>query len=218
MTDASPPATPSAAADRPASSRRGPRRDGDARADIVTAARRLFAERGYEGTSLRAVAREAGVDPALVHHYFDGKPNLYADSIGLDVDPGTVLRAALAGGPDRVPELLLRGFLDLWADPEAAERLRGVVAGILTRPEAATAYREFVISAVLGPIAESLGVDHPQRRAALVASQMIGLALARYVVRIEPLAGAPVEVVVADVAPTLRRYLFEALPEVLPDS
>jgi AcrR family transcriptional regulator len=193
----------------PVTSRRGPRRQGDARADIVAAARRLFAERGYDGTSLRAVARAAGVDPALVHHYFEGKPQLYSLSIGLDLDPLAVRSRILAAGPDQVPESLLRVFLAMWEDPAGRERFRSVIANLATRPEAAAAYRQFVTSALLGPVAAAMGVDHAAHRAALVGSQMIGLALARYVVAIEPLASLPAEAVVADVAPTLRRYLTD---------
>jgi AcrR family transcriptional regulator len=193
--------------------RRGPRRGGDARADILAAARRLFAERGYDGASLRAVARAAGVDPALVHHYFAGKPDLYAASIGLDVDPVAVRERMLAAGRTGGAEAVVRMFLSLWDSPEPQERLRGLVAGLVTRSPVSIAYREFVAEVILGPVMAELAVDQPARRGALVSSQLIGLAMVRYVVRMEPLAGSPAERVVAEVAPTLRRYLEDPLPD-----
>jgi AcrR family transcriptional regulator len=200
-------------AGRAPAGRRGPRREGDARGDILTAARRLFAERGYDGTSLRAVAREADVDPALVHHYFSGKPDLYAASIGLDVDPAAVRELVLTAGRHGGAEAVVRAFLSLWDHPERAERLRGLIAGLATRSPISLAYREFVTETMLRPVMAQLAVDQPERRGALVSSQLIGLAVVRYVVQLEPLAGAPVESVVADVAPTLRRYLEDPLPE-----
>jgi AcrR family transcriptional regulator len=196
-----------------AGGRRGPRREGDARADILAAARRLFAERGYDGTSLRAVARAAGVDPALVHHYFAGKPDLYAASIGLDIDPVAVRERVIAVGRHGGAEAVVRTFLSLWDSPEREERLRGLIAGLATRSPVGLAYREFVAEVILAPVMAELAVDQPARRGALVSSQLIGLAMVRYVVRMDPLASAPAESVVADVAPTLRRYLTDPLPE-----
>ncbi|MGF1648372.1 MAG: TetR family transcriptional regulator [Kineosporiaceae bacterium] len=192
--------------------RRGPRREGDARADILAAARRLFAERGYDGTSLRAVARAASVDPALVHHYFAGKPDLYSTTIGLGVDPAAVRDRVLAAGRSGGADVLVRTFLSLWDGPEGEERMRGLLVGLATRSPVGLAYREFVAEAILGPLMAEFAADQPARRGALVSSQLVGLAVVRYVVRMEPLAGAPVEEVVALVAPTLRRYLEDPLP------
>jgi AcrR family transcriptional regulator len=193
--------------------RRGRRRDGDARGDILAAARRLFAERGYEGTSLRAVAREAGVDPALVHHYFAGKAELYGTVIGIGLDPAAARDRILAAGRDGGAVAILRVFLSVWEEPTTQERLRGLVTGLAAASPLQAAYRDFVADALLRPVMAELAVDQPDRRGALVASQLMGLAMARYVVRLEPLAGAPAEAVVADVAPTLHRYLVGALPE-----
>jgi AcrR family transcriptional regulator len=193
--------------------RRGPRAAGDTRSDILAAARRLFAERGYGGTSLRAVAREAGVDPALVHHYFAGKPHLFTVSIGLDLPFPQVVERLTGADPQDVPTELCRIFLEVWGDPGARDRLLSLISNIVTRPEAAQVYRRFVTEQVIGPVTARLGVDQPERRAALVASQLIGVVLVRYVIALPPLAQASPEAVIADIAPTVHRYLFDPLPE-----
>src|SRR3954469_11292384 len=101
-----------------ASSPRG-RRPGapDTRADILAAARALFADRGFGRTTIRAVASDAGVDPALVHHYFGTKDDLFVASLQLPVDPRERLAPALAGGPDGAAERILRVFLEVWDEP-----------------------------------------------------------------------------------------------------
>lgn len=200
------------AAPGPRSARRGPRAAGDARRDILDAARRLFAEHGYAGTSLRAVAREAGVDPGLVHHYFEGKGQLFTLTMGVDVDPAAVVEIILSHPREDVPAAIVATALAVWEDQVGRQRLLGILGSLTTQPQTAHAFGEFVIDQVLTPIARGLGVDQPRRRAVLVASQIAGLAMARFVLRLQPLAGAERPQVIADLAPTLRRYLFEPLP------
>lgn len=190
---------------------RGPRREGDTRAEILVAARRMFAERGYDGTSLRGVAREAGVDAALIHHYFEGKPGLFAESVGLEIDTDAVVRIVLGVPVAEVPATILRTFLSVWDSDDARQRLLAVLGSVVSRPEAAAAFRGFVAGRVLGPITRGLGVDQPDRRAALLASQVVGLAFVRFVIRLEPVASCSTDALVRDVAPTLRRYLLDPL-------
>lgn len=192
--------------------RRG-RRPGtpDTRADILAAARARFADRGFAGTTVRAVAADAGVDAALVHHYFGSKDELFLAALEMPVDPRVVLAPALAGGLDGVAERFLRVFLSVWDDPEVQPSLLAVARGIMD-PAGARLLSEGFLPVVIQPLGEALGVDRPEHRMPLVASQVIGLILLRYVLRVEPLASMPPEQLVATYAPTLQRYLSDPLP------
>ncbi len=199
--------------------RRGRRTDGsDARADIVTAAGEEFGERGFHGASLRGIARRAGVDPALVHHYFDNKEALFVAVVGLPTTPSAVVARVVAAGREGAAEELVRTLLSVWGELSARRRLVALVGALTSSDTARRGLREFVSSSLLLPVVTGLGVDEPERRASLVASQMVGLGVARYVVALQPLAGAPVEQVVMDVSPTVERYLFGALPPLSPPS
>ncbi len=195
-----------------ASARRG-RRPGapDTRADILDAARELFAAQGFRRTTIRAVASAAGVDPALVHHYFGSKGDLFVAALELPVDPRTVIGPALAGGLDGAAERLLRGFFSVWEVPAVRSHLLVVLRSAL-EPEGQLMMREGFLPAVLLPAVTALGVDQPERRMGLVASQVVGLIVTRYLLEVEPLASMPPDDVVAVIAPTLQRYLADPLP------
>jgi AcrR family transcriptional regulator len=183
----------------------------DTRAEILGAARSLFATRGFKSTSMRAIAGEAGVDSALVHHYFGTKDDLFVAALQLPVDPRVVLAPVLEGGVVGAGERLLRVFLSVWDDENARLPLLGLVRGIVD-PEGRMLLREGLFGVILAPIGELLGLDEPERRVAHVASQMIGLVMLRYVLEAEPLASMDTEVLVATYAPTLQRYLDGELP------
>ncbi len=183
----------------------------DTRAEILASARRLFATRGLGGTSMRAIAADAGVDPALVHHYFDSKPDLFLAALQLPVDPRVALAPVLEGGLDGAGERLVRAFLSVWDDEHARLPLLGVVRGVF-EPEGRQLLRDGLLGVVLGPLGPALGLDEPQRRVALVASQLIGVVMLRYVLEVEPLASMGSEPLVAAYAPTLQRYLADPLP------
>jgi AcrR family transcriptional regulator len=178
----------------------------ETRATILAEARTLFAAQGYAGTSVRAVATAAGVDPALVHHYFGTKRELFLAALGAPVDPQTVLGPVAAGGVEGAGERLVRAFLGVWDDEATRLPLLALVRGVL-EPGGERLVADGLLRVVLGPLGEGLGVDRPERRMALVASQLIGLVMARYVLRIEPLASASAEELVAAYAPTVQRYL-----------
>ncbi len=184
------------------------------RETILAAARQQFAERGYDSATIRGIAARAGVDPALVHHYFGSKDRLFLAALQLQASPSEVVAEVLEGGQDGLAERLVRRILDGWeSDPDGlGATLSGLVRSALSHEDAARMVREFVTREVLGRIAEALDVPQPRLRAALVASQILGLALARFVVRVEPLAGADKETLVACYAPTLQRYLTGPLP------
>lgn len=189
------------------SSRRG-RRPGapDTRSLILDVARAAFAESGYAGTTIRRVAAGAGVDAALVHHYFGTKDDLFVAAMELPVDPRRVLGPALAGGPDGAGERLLRAFVTLWDDPEVAPALVGVVRSAL-QPGGERLLSEGFVPVVLLPAGEALGIDRPEVRMPLVISQVAGIILTRYVIGLEPIASMPADAVVTTYAPVLQHFL-----------
>jgi len=200
------PATP--AQPEAAARRRGRRPAGeDTRQAIIEVARSEFAARGYDGTTLRGVARAAGVDARLVHHYFEGKEELFVAAMDLPARPQEVVPLILGPGPDGVGERLVPFFFAVWDPPAGRERILALLGAALNSPEAARMLREFLARELFGRIAHSLGGEQPELRAGLAASQMVGLALARYVVQVEPLASAPVDDLVPWLAPTIQRYL-----------
>lgn len=195
-----------------AAPRRG-RRPGtpDTRAAILAAARELFATSGHSGTSVRAVAAAAGVDAALVHHYFGTKDDLFVAALELPVDPRVVLGPAIAGGPDGAGERMLRVFLSVWDDPVARLPLLGLARGMFD-PAGQRLLRDGFLPAVLAPVVGTLGLDRPDVRLPLLASQVVGLIVVRYVLELEPVASMSADDVVAIYAPTLQRYLTGPLP------
>ena len=183
----------------------------DTRAAILDAARSRFAAGGFRATTIRAVAADAGVDAALVHHYFGTKDDLFLAALQLPVDPRKLLAPVLGGGVEGAAERFLGVFLSAWDDPELQPALLAVARGVM-EPGGGRLLSEGFLPVVVRPIAEALGVDRPEDRMPLVASQMMGLILVRYVLRIEPLASMSPERVVATYAPTIQRYLADPLP------
>jgi AcrR family transcriptional regulator len=191
------------------SPRRSGRRPGDSgtREAILSAAKDSFAASGYDATTIRGVARAAGVDPALVHHFFGTKQELFGAAMELPVHPATLVPALLAEGPDGLGERLVRTFLAVWdASPGQAPML-ALVRSAAANDQAAGLLREFITDSVLGPLARAAAPDQPELRATLVASQVMGLAMARYVVKVEPLASADADTLGPLLGPTLQRYL-----------
>lgn len=181
-----------------------------ARERILEAARTEFAERGYDKTSVRGIAKAAGVDPALVHHYFGTKDEVFAAAIEVSFEPALVVPAILGEGKDGVGERLARYFIGVWENPVTRAPLLAIFRSALTHEAAAKVLRGFVLRRMLERIAADLDVPDPKFRAELAASHMIGIAILRYVIQVEPLATVDPEEIVAMVAPTLQRYLTEA--------
>ncbi len=179
----------------------------DRRRAILTAARESFGAHGFRGTTIRGVARAAGVDAALVHHYFGSKDDLFLAALDVPVDPRVVLPVILEGDLDTVAWRLLSTVLEVWDEPTARLQLAAVVRTGLTSPAESNPLRDGLLPLVLGPLAQRLPGPDPVRRAQLVVTQMIGLLVTRYVLAIEPLASAPRDEVVAWVAPNLQRYM-----------
>jgi AcrR family transcriptional regulator len=198
-------------------SRRSGRRGGDSgtREAILAAARTRFGDYGYDGATIRGIAADAGVDAALVHHFFGTKERLFVAAMRLPFDPSELVAAAL--DPDgREPgqslgEHLLLTALRAWDVPDVRATFLGLLRSAVTSEQAAGMLREFATEAILGRIAGAAapgpsGTDQ-RFRAALVASQMLGLALTRYVLELDPLVQAGTGDLATAIGPTLERYL-----------
>ena len=190
------------------------RRAGDSgtREAILEAAREQFAERGYEGGTIRAIAGAAGVDPALVHHFYGTKERLFAAAMRLPFAPSEVITAALAERPAGQPAgaYLVRTALALWDSPGVRDAFVGILRSALTSEQAAAMLREFVSQAILAPVASLADGADPEQipfRTGLVGSHMLGLALARYVLQLPPMATADADALAAAIGPTIERYL-----------
>ena len=186
----------------------------DTRDAILAAARAAFAEKGFDGASIRAIATGAGVDPALVHHYFGTKERLFLATVNVPADPAEFIPAALVGDVDHIGERVVRMFLSIWDDPVTGPPLLALIRTGLQHDWSARMLREFLTAQVLRRVIARLDVPAAEApfRASLTASQMLGLGLARYLLKVEPLASADVETVIALVAPTIQRYLTAPLP------
>ncbi|MFI2352857.1 TetR family transcriptional regulator [Streptomyces sp. NPDC019443] len=181
-----------------------------ARERILEAARTEFAERGYDKTTVRGIAKAADVDPALVHHYFGTKDEVFAAAIEVSFEPALVIPEILGQGAEGIGERLARYFIGVWENPATRAPLLAIIRSALTHEAAAKVLRSFVLRRLLERIAGDLDVPDPKFRAELAASHMIGIAILRYVIRVEPLASADPEEIIVMVAPTLQRYLTEA--------
>ncbi len=208
--------------------RTGPRvGDSGTREAILQAARQRFADHGYVGATIRGIAADAGVGPALVHHFYGPKEQLFAAAMRLPVVPTDVL--ARAAGPDpgrsmeNLGENLVRTALRMWDVAEVRTSFLGLLRSALTDDRALRMLKEFLTETILTAIAGSIGSaagqpapgqpaadlapDDANYRASLVASQMVGLGLVRYLLELEPLADAQPDDLAVAIGPTLQRYL-----------
>ena len=197
--------------------RRTGRRPGSsgAREEILSAAKRAFAEGGYERTTIRGVAREAGVDPALIHHYFGNKRQLFVDSMDLPANPAELIDGLLAtGDPEDLGERMIRFMLGVWDDEENRAPLVAIVRTAMSDDQAASMVREFATTEILGRIVKAARGDNQELRATLLASQVFGLLIMRYIIKLEPLASTDPETVARAIGPTFQRYLTGPLSDV----
>jgi Transcriptional regulator len=179
----------------------------DAREVILTAAGELFAELGFERTTMRAVATRADVDAALIHHYFVNKEGLLAAALVLPVDPAALL-AGLDEDPEHAGEAVVRRVLGFWeADPETRRRLLGLIRVGLSHEYAANVLRDLLGRTILTALARVVADDHRPLRAALVGTQMGGLLLGRYVLGIHAVRDATPEQLVVAIGPVVQHYL-----------
>jgi AcrR family transcriptional regulator len=181
---------------------------GGTREKILAAARSQFGKHGYEGATLRGIARSARVDPKLVLHYFDSKEGVFEAAMDFPFDPAAAIPAILEPGLDGLGIRLARFFLDIWDSPSGA-RAHALVRSVVANESAAALMRDFASREILARVAEALELDHPRVRASLAASQLIGIAMLRYVVKVEPLASAPPAQLAEWIGPTLQRFFTD---------
>jgi AcrR family transcriptional regulator len=197
--------------------RRSGRRPGnqDTKQSILEAARTVFAEKGYDSGSIRAIAAAAEVDPALVHHYFGTKEKLFLACLNAPINPAELLPQAIEGPRDQMGERLVRLVLSVWDSPAGVAAV-AMFRSALSNEWTARLLREFVVTQVLRKAAAEVSMNPAEApmRAGLMATQIAGLLTARYVLKIEPIAGAPAETLVRAVGPNIQRFLTEPLPGV----
>ncbi|MFE4698169.1 TetR family transcriptional regulator [Streptomyces sp. NPDC056738] len=175
---------------------------------ILEAAREEFSERGYEKTSIRGIAKSASVDPALVHHYFGTKEQVFEAAIEIAVAPALDAPEKIVDGPlDGVGERLTRFVLGIWENPTSRTPLLAIVRSAVNNDTAAAVFRRLVAAQLLRRVAAGLDVPDAELRAELAAAQLVGVAMLRYVIKVEPLASADLERVVGRVAPVVQGHL-----------
>jgi AcrR family transcriptional regulator len=201
----------------------------DTKAQIVEAAKRVFAAKGYDGASLRAVAREAQVDPALVHHYFDGKASLFVAAMALPFDPRVIplherpesptsTRAtnSTATSATSPGAMVIAGFLTMWDHAEGTgSSFASCVAGMAASTSVADAMREFVAERIWDrtPVNEGESDETTRQRRALVSSQLMGLAFIRYILRMPPISTTTPGEIARWAGPTLDHYMVGVIDE-----
>jgi AcrR family transcriptional regulator len=180
----------------------------DTRGRIITAARHAFAAKGFAGASMRAIAAEAGVDAALIHHYFENKQQLFLATIALPLGLPRMLETVAAGDRSGLGERLVRTVLGVW-DSELQPSLVAAIRTALTDPGLTRSVGEFLTLEVIGHVLpqDDLSAEEADRRAGLVASQILGLVIGRYVLRLPVLANRPTDDLIAEVGPTVQRYV-----------
>jgi AcrR family transcriptional regulator len=182
----------------------------DTREQIIAAAREIFAGSGYEKASLRAVARAAGVDAALVHHYFDGKSDLFMAAMSMPFDPRTVKQESEKAHAEFSGAVIVEGFLTMWDRAEGTgSSFASCAAAMATSTSVADAMREFVEERVwsTSPTRDGESEDLFRRRRALVSSELMGLAFNRYVLRVPPISVATPAEIGRWAGPAIERFV-----------
>jgi AcrR family transcriptional regulator len=191
-------------------SRRTPgRRPGgpDTRGEILQAARESFADKGFSATSIRAVARQAGVDAALVHHYFDSKEELFIEAMAIPVDPRQIAATIVNGPRTEIGRRIATAFLGVWESPEGQQRMKALFRSVVSSDEVARMMREGISQMIIQPVSQTLDAPDAQLRVGMVATQLVGVAIVRYLVGLEPVASVDVETLIDRLAPVLQQQL-----------
>lgn len=192
----------------------------DTRGEIVAAARHLFATRSYAQVSMRAVAREANVDPALVHHYFESKQELFLMAMAdVSVRPSELLGKVAEVPSSMLGPTVIMAFTSVWDEPSHRDSFAAIMTNLTPESGLDRNVREFLISGIAGMVEPMCAGDAPRLRATLAITQILGMAMARYVLRMEPLASMPREGLARLLGPTIQHYLIGRLdPEDLVDA
>lgn len=179
----------------------------DTRNDIVATARRLFAESGYDKTSVRDIAAAAGVDPALIRHYFGSKAELFRSTMGWPFDPAEIGERIGAGDRTEIGERLTRVFFTAWEQPDSRASLLAILRGAATHDESAALVGQFIAGQLYPQMAKLLEGSDTELRVDLAMAQLLGIAYLRHVLQVEPIASAPVDELIARVAPVVTAHL-----------
>ncbi|RMI31377.1 TetR/AcrR family transcriptional regulator [Nocardia stercoris] len=180
----------------------------DTRAILLDTARKLFADNGYDRTSVRDIATAAGVDPALIRHYFGNKDGLFRATMGWPFDPAELAARIVDGDLEGIGERLARVFLALWDQPESRGRLEAILRGAATHEESATLARQFIQDQLYQLVAAALPGPDPELRIDLAMAQLLGIAYLRYILRVEPIASESIDNLATRVAPTITSHLI----------
>ncbi|AXK36664.1 TetR/AcrR family transcriptional regulator [Streptomyces armeniacus] len=179
---------------------------------ILSSARAEFAARGYDRASIRAIARGAQVDPALVHHYFGSKEQVFEAAMETAFAP--VLSAPeqlVADGIDTAGEQLTRFVFGLWENPATREPVLAIVRSAVNNETAARIFRQMITRHVLARVARELRLPDPDVRVQLAVAQLVGTAMLRYVIKVEPIASADPETLIGHLAPVVQHHLTGTL-------
>jgi AcrR family transcriptional regulator len=187
-----------------------PRGRTDTRNVIVAAARHLFADAGYDKTSVRDVAAAAGVDPAMIRHYFGSKAELFRATMGWPFKAADIAARVTSGGRGEIGERLTRVFFEAWEQPDSRAPLLAILRGAATHDESANLVRQFIQGEVYSHIAAGLGGPDAELRIDLAMSQLLGIAYLRHILQVEPIASAPVDDLIDRVAPVITSHLAYA--------
>ncbi|MFC9848066.1 TetR family transcriptional regulator [Streptomyces sp. NPDC060223] len=178
------------------------------RDSILEAAREEFSERGYEKTSVRGIAKAAGVDSALVHHYFGTKEQVFEAAIEVVLAPALAASTELGDGPlDGVGERMTRFIFGVWENPTTRTPLLAIVRSAFNNEVAAAIFRRLIATQLLRRVAQQVDLPDAELRAELAAAQLVGIAMLRYVIKVEPLASADAEWIIERVAPVVQGHL-----------
>lgn len=174
---------------------------------LLDTARHRFAEHGYDNTSVRDIAAAAGVDPAMIRHYFGTKAELFRATMGWPFEPADIAANISAGDRNAVGERLTRVFFESWEQPQSRAPLMAILRGAATHDESAALVRQFITGQVYPQIAKVLGGRDAELRVDLAMAQLLGIAYLRHILEVEPIASQPVDELIARVAPVVTAHL-----------
>lgn len=181
----------------------------DTRQEILDAARQEFAAAGYDGATIRDIAAAAGVDPALVMHYFGSKDRLFAASLDFPVNPPDLIRGMLSGGADGFGERVVGTLVDTWDGIADRSPLIAALRTAMGTGPVAESLRQYLATSIMGSFTALLESEDASFRGVLIGTQLAGMLMGRYILEIEPLATADRASLVAAYGPTIQRYAFE---------
>jgi AcrR family transcriptional regulator len=184
----------------------------DTRSELVATARRMFADAGYDKTSVRDIASAAGVDPALIRHYFGSKAELFRATMGWPFEAAELAARVTGGDRAGLGPRLTKVFFEAWERPGSRAPLEAILRGAATHPESATLVRQFIQGQLYAQIASALGEEDAELRVDLAMAQLLGIAYLRHILRVEPIATASMEELIVRVAPIISAHLNSSPP------